>query len=134
MIFVPFTGVDHHKRCVTFAAALLYDETIESYTWLLERFLEAHHTQPRLVLTDQDPAMKQAVSKVFNESVHRLCMWHVIYKLPAKVCIYVICLIFFYYVCNCLFYVYVMSIDNCLKLMYTRISCPFVLLIIHLFI
>ncbi|XP_022019500.1 protein FAR1-RELATED SEQUENCE 5-like [Helianthus annuus] len=85
MIFVPFTGVDHHKNCVTFAAALLYDETIESFTWMLEQFLEAHGKQPRLVLTDQDPAMKQAIAKVFNESVHRLCMWHIMDKLPHKI-------------------------------------------------
>ncbi|XP_035837194.1 protein FAR1-RELATED SEQUENCE 5-like [Helianthus annuus] len=85
MIFVPFTGVDHHKNCVTFAAALLYDETIESFTWMLEQFLETHVKQPRLVLTDQDPAMKQAIAKVFNESVHRLCMWHIMDKLPHKI-------------------------------------------------
>ncbi|KAK9079762.1 hypothetical protein SSX86_001435 [Deinandra increscens subsp. villosa] len=85
MIFVPFTGVDHHKKCVTFASALLYDETTESFTWMLECFLKAHGTQPKLVLTDQDPAMRQAILKVFNESEHRLCMWHIMYKLPHKI-------------------------------------------------
>ena len=86
MIFVPFTGVDHHKRCVTFGAGLLYDETIESYKWLLQMFLDAHKKQPLLVLTDQDASMKQAVATVFNDSVHRLCMWHIMKKLPSKVC------------------------------------------------
>ncbi|XP_076958363.1 protein FAR1-RELATED SEQUENCE 5-like [Bidens hawaiensis] len=71
MIFVPFTGVDHHKKCVMFGAGLLYDETIESYKWLLEQFLKAHKTQPKLVLTDQDAAIKQAVPAVFGQSVHR---------------------------------------------------------------
>ncbi|KAK9075385.1 hypothetical protein SSX86_003708 [Deinandra increscens subsp. villosa] len=85
MIFVPFTGVDHHKRCVTFGAGLLSDETTESYTWLLERFLQAHVKQPRLVLTDQDSAMAKAVLAVFKESKHRLCMWHIMRKLPSKI-------------------------------------------------
>ncbi|XP_021996712.1 protein FAR1-RELATED SEQUENCE 5-like [Helianthus annuus] len=86
MIFVPFTGVDHHKKCVTFGAGLLYDETIGSYTWLLTTFLKAHNNkQPMLVLTDQDAAMKQAVSGVFNKSIHRLCMWHIVRKIPAKI-------------------------------------------------
>ncbi|XP_035832717.1 protein FAR1-RELATED SEQUENCE 5-like [Helianthus annuus] len=63
MIFVPFTCVDHHKKCVTFGVGLLYDETFGSYTWLLTTFLKADNTkQPTLVLTDQDAAMKQAVS------------------------------------------------------------------------
>lgn len=86
MIFVPFTGVDHHKKCVTFGAGMLYDETIESYTWLLNTFLTAHkHRQPTFILTDQDAAMKQAVSTVFTKSIHRLCMWHIMRKLPSKV-------------------------------------------------
>ncbi|KAK9079331.1 hypothetical protein SSX86_001002 [Deinandra increscens subsp. villosa] len=85
MIFVPFTGVDHHKRCVTFGAALLCDETTESYVLLLETFLRAHKKQPLLVLTDQDSAMKGAIKRVFTESVHRLCMWHIMDKLPAKI-------------------------------------------------
>ncbi|KAK9049975.1 hypothetical protein SSX86_031056 [Deinandra increscens subsp. villosa] len=85
MIFVPFTGVDHHKKCVTFGAGLISDETIESYTWLLQCFLKAHVTQPRLVLTDQDGSMKSAIEAVFYQSAHRLCMWHIMRKLPSKI-------------------------------------------------
>lgn len=86
MVFVPFTGIDNHNKCVTFGAALLKNENIPSYTWLLDVFLKAHDKkQPTLVLTDQDPAMKQAVDAVFTESLHRLCMWHIMKKLPKKV-------------------------------------------------
>ncbi|KAI3826858.1 hypothetical protein L1987_00917 [Smallanthus sonchifolius] len=85
MTFVPFTGVDHNKQCVIFGAGLLHSETIESYKWLLESFLKAHGKQPKLVLTDQDPSMRQAISQVFTESRHMLCMWHIMKKLPAKV-------------------------------------------------
>ncbi|XP_076957791.1 protein FAR1-RELATED SEQUENCE 5-like [Bidens hawaiensis] len=84
MIFVPFTGVDYHKKCVTFGAGLIHSETIDSYKWLLDAFLSAHGKQPRLVLTDQDPAMKQAVSSVLTESTHRLCMWHITNNIPVK--------------------------------------------------
>jgi len=85
MIFVPFTGIDHHKKCTLFGAGLLHKETIESYTWLLQMFLEVHSVQPTLVLTDQDPALKQAVHAVFDKSIHRLCMFHIMDKLPSKV-------------------------------------------------
>ncbi|XP_076950954.1 protein FAR1-RELATED SEQUENCE 5-like [Bidens hawaiensis] len=37
MIFLPFTGLDHHKKCVTFGAGLIYGETIESYKWLVDK-------------------------------------------------------------------------------------------------
>uniref|UniRef100_A0A251RS77 Putative MULE transposase domain, FHY3/FAR1 family n=1 Tax=Helianthus annuus TaxID=4232 RepID=A0A251RS77_HELAN len=52
MIFVPFTGVDNHKQCVTFGVGLLFNETTESYKWLFESFMMAHKKQPKLVLTD----------------------------------------------------------------------------------
>ncbi|XP_076908563.1 protein FAR1-RELATED SEQUENCE 5-like [Bidens hawaiensis] len=85
MTFVPFTGVDCHKKCVTFGIGLIHNETIDSYHWLLDAFLIANGKQPKLVLTDQDAAMKQAVSSVLTESTHRLCMWHVTNKIPVKV-------------------------------------------------
>ncbi|XP_022004118.1 protein FAR1-RELATED SEQUENCE 5-like [Helianthus annuus] len=85
MVFVPFTGVDHHFQCVTFGAGLISTESIESYVWLLKAFLKAHGTQPTLVLSDKDPSMLQAVPMVFTESRHRLCMWHIMKKLPSKI-------------------------------------------------
>ncbi|XP_074277280.1 protein FAR1-RELATED SEQUENCE 5-like [Silene latifolia] len=86
MVFVPFTGVDHHKRGITFGAGLIGDESIECYTWLFKTFLEAMGgCQPRIIITDQDKSMKSVVPKVFKESTHRLCMWHIMKKLREKV-------------------------------------------------
>ncbi|GKD59928.1 FAR1 DNA binding domain, zinc finger, SWIM-type, MULE transposase domain containing protein, partial [Tanacetum coccineum] len=36
MVFVPFTGINHHNRCITFASGLLADETAGAYIWLLK--------------------------------------------------------------------------------------------------
>nr|XP_043633725.1 protein FAR1-RELATED SEQUENCE 5-like [Erigeron canadensis] len=85
MVFVPFTGVDNHNKCVTFGAGLLKNEDIASYSWLLKAFLKAHTHQPNLVLTDQDPSLKAAVAQEMPESNHRLCMWHIMNKLPCKI-------------------------------------------------
>ncbi|KAL4573410.1 hypothetical protein LXL04_020215 [Taraxacum kok-saghyz] len=84
MVFVPFTGIDSHRRCVTFGAGLLSDVTTESFVWLLQTFLKAFGTQPKMIVTDQDAALKIAVSTVLTESRHRLCMWHINRKLPIK--------------------------------------------------
>ncbi|GJV84839.1 FAR1-related sequence 5-like protein [Tanacetum coccineum] len=84
-VFVPFTGIDRNQKCVTFGAALLSDETEESYIWMLEAFLKVHQKQPPLALTDQDAALRNAVVKIFPESKHRLCMWHITQKLTGKV-------------------------------------------------
>ncbi|KAI3516261.1 hypothetical protein L1887_15172 [Cichorium endivia] len=85
MVFVPFTGIDNHKRCVTFGAGLLCREDTDSYIWLLQSFLRCFGKEPVMVITDQDPAMKKAIERVFPNSRHRLCMWHITSKLPVKV-------------------------------------------------
>ncbi|XP_019167553.1 PREDICTED: protein FAR1-RELATED SEQUENCE 5-like [Ipomoea nil] len=85
LVFVPFTGVDNHKRCITFAAGLLIKEDVESYAWLLDRFKVAMGKSPTCVVTDQDPAMKVAVAQVWSESRHRFCMWHIMTKVNEKI-------------------------------------------------
>ncbi|XP_022032971.1 protein FAR1-RELATED SEQUENCE 5-like [Helianthus annuus] len=85
MVFVPFTGIDNHCRNVTLGAGLLASESIESYKWLLQSFLDSFGKQPKVVVTDQDPEMKQAIEVVFDKSRHRLCMWHIMKKVADKV-------------------------------------------------
>jgi transposase-like protein len=35
-------------------------------------------------MTDQDKAMKNAIARVFPETRHRYCRWHIMRKLPEK--------------------------------------------------
>nr|GEX54228.1 hypothetical protein [Tanacetum cinerariifolium] len=65
---------------------MLLKEDIEAYTWLLKSFMTTHEKQPTMVVTDQDGAMKRAIEAVLTESKHRLCMWHIMQKVPAKIC------------------------------------------------
>nr|XP_043619682.1 protein FAR1-RELATED SEQUENCE 5-like [Erigeron canadensis] len=84
MVFVPFTGIDNHNRCVTFGAGLISKEDLVSYNWLLESFLKAFGKPPKIVVTDQDLSMKSAIKEIFPDSRHRLCMWHIMQKLSTK--------------------------------------------------
>ncbi|XP_022000690.1 protein FAR-RED IMPAIRED RESPONSE 1-like [Helianthus annuus] len=84
MVFVPFTGIDNHHCNVTFGATLLASKTANTYIWLLRVFLKIVGSQPKFGVTDQDPAMKKAISAVFVDTRHRLCMWHVMHKLSLK--------------------------------------------------
>ncbi|KAK9290232.1 hypothetical protein L1049_008399 [Liquidambar formosana] len=64
--------------------ALFYDETINSFKWLFETFLDAMSgKQLKTILTDQSTAMAKAISEVFPNTYHRLCVWH-IYQNAAK--------------------------------------------------
>ncbi|KAL6615129.1 hypothetical protein ACP70R_037399 [Stipagrostis hirtigluma subsp. patula] len=86
LVFTPFTGVNHHKSCITFGAAFIPNEKIESYTWVFQTFLKAMGgVAPKLIITDEDLSMRAAIKEVFPGTIHRLCMWHILNKLPERV-------------------------------------------------
>ncbi|KAK1351942.1 hypothetical protein POM88_053823 [Heracleum sosnowskyi] len=58
MIFAPFTGVDKHDKCVTFAACLLSQESVTDYSWTFSHFVKAMGRNPVVIVTDQCAAMK----------------------------------------------------------------------------
>ncbi|GJR42656.1 FAR1-related sequence 5-like protein [Tanacetum coccineum] len=62
-----------------------YYETTKSFSQMLEAFLKMHKKQPPFAVTDQDGALRKAAVKMFPDSHHRLCMWHITEKLPGKV-------------------------------------------------
>ncbi|GKC80107.1 FAR1-related sequence 5-like protein [Tanacetum coccineum] len=86
MVFVLFTVIDNHMKCVTVAPSLLKNESTKSHTWLLKAFIKAFEKAPSIVVTDQDRAMRNAIEAEFGGSKHRLCMWHITQKLLAKIC------------------------------------------------
>uniref|UniRef100_A0A6N2KBA3 Protein FAR1-RELATED SEQUENCE n=1 Tax=Salix viminalis TaxID=40686 RepID=A0A6N2KBA3_SALVM len=74
--FVQFIGVNHHNQAVIFAAALLFDDTVESLKWLFNTFLEAMSgKKPKVILTDQDAAIVEAINSILPETSHRICVW-----------------------------------------------------------
>ncbi|XP_076919979.1 protein FAR1-RELATED SEQUENCE 5-like [Bidens hawaiensis] len=85
MVFVLITEIDNHCHSVTVGAGLLASKTIESYTWLLQMLLKSFGSAPKAVVTNQDPAMKQAIAYVFPNTRHRLCMCYIMKKIADKV-------------------------------------------------
>ncbi|XP_074267074.1 protein FAR1-RELATED SEQUENCE 3-like [Silene latifolia] len=62
MTFTPFTGIDHHKRSITFACALIEHENDESFMWVFDQFLAAMGgKEPNYIITDEDPGIIKAV-------------------------------------------------------------------------
>ncbi|KAJ4962313.1 hypothetical protein NE237_022252 [Protea cynaroides] len=76
--FAPFVGVNHHRQAIFFGAALLLDESTESFIWLFQTFLKAMSGQaPKTILTDQHDAIAKAVAIVMPKTCHRFCLWHI---------------------------------------------------------
>nr|GEX06126.1 hypothetical protein [Tanacetum cinerariifolium] len=86
MKFVPFIGIDNHEKCVTPGLGMLLHEDTKSCTWLLNSFMTAFSHEPTMIMIDQDGAMKRAIKAVFKKAKHRLCMWHIMQKIPSKIC------------------------------------------------
>lgn len=79
--FAPFVGVTGHGSICIFACAFLGDETMETFKWVFEAFLTAMGGKhPETIITDQDLAMKSAIEKVFPDTKHTNCLFHIMKK------------------------------------------------------
>ncbi|KAL5781820.1 hypothetical protein ACOSP7_006849 [Xanthoceras sorbifolium] len=70
MIFAPLIGVNHHRQSIVLACAFLSDETIDSFL-----------CAPKMIITDQVPAMTKVIAQVFPNTYHSFCIWHILNKL-----------------------------------------------------
>ncbi|CAL5346566.1 unnamed protein product [Camellia sinensis] len=83
--FAPFIGVNHHCQFLFLGCALIADETKSTYAWVMRAWLRAmgRHA-PKVILTDQDKALKEAIAEVFPDARHCFCLWHILTKIPEK--------------------------------------------------
>nr|KAJ0205697.1 hypothetical protein LSAT_V11C500283850 [Lactuca sativa] len=78
MSFAPFVRVNQHGQSILFGRALLENEKEETFEWLFENFLKCMFGKfPKASITDQDKAMGNAIKKVFPQTRHRFCAWHI---------------------------------------------------------
>ncbi|XP_073005076.1 protein FAR1-RELATED SEQUENCE 12-like isoform X1 [Typha latifolia] len=83
--FALFVGINHHKQSVIFGAALIYDESVESFKWLFETFKSAMSgKQPKTVLIDQCTSISEAITVVWPGTIYRPCVLHV-YQNATKI-------------------------------------------------
>ncbi|XP_070054593.1 protein FAR1-RELATED SEQUENCE 5-like [Nicotiana tabacum] len=67
-----FVGLNNHRKMIVLGGALMHDETVDSFQWLLERFLGAMSgKKPKIIFTDQNTAMSKAISFVMPEHYDR---------------------------------------------------------------
>lgn len=82
---VPFIGVNHHSQFLLLGLGLVCDESKATYVWLMRVWLRAMGgLAPKVILTDRDWALREAVAEVFPESCHCFCLWHVLSKVPER--------------------------------------------------
>ncbi|KAI6684783.1 hypothetical protein NL676_030696 [Syzygium grande] len=79
MICATFWGLNHHRQPTIFGHGLLVDQTVGSFHWLLDSFLESMNWQkPQTIITEVSQEIAEAVSLVLLETPHCLPAWSVL--------------------------------------------------------
>ncbi|CAB4473727.1 unnamed protein product [Rhizophagus irregularis] len=70
--------IDNNTKSRLVAQCLSEDETIESYEWFLDCFLQATNDNPPVCLfSDADPALTNAIALKLPRTHHFLCIFHI---------------------------------------------------------
>ncbi|KAL0725004.1 hypothetical protein Bca4012_039603 [Brassica carinata] len=78
-----FIGVNHHSQPMLLGCALVADESKETFVWLIKTWLRAMGGRaPKVILTDQDKLLMDAVSELLPNTRHCFALWYVLEKLP----------------------------------------------------
>ncbi|KAI3969131.1 hypothetical protein MKW92_024232 [Papaver armeniacum] len=80
MPFGIFVGVNNHGKTILFGCALLRNETIKAFQWLMKTFVSVMGKPPITILTDQDPWLTIAISTELPSTKHSFCIWHITAK------------------------------------------------------
>ncbi|PIM97875.1 hypothetical protein CDL12_29651 [Handroanthus impetiginosus] len=84
--FVPFIGMNNHFQLLLLGNALVADGSKSTYVWLMHAWVRSMHGQaPKVILTDQEPALKEAIAEVLPGSRHCYCLWHILSKMQEKI-------------------------------------------------
>ncbi|KAF8406639.1 hypothetical protein HHK36_008729 [Tetracentron sinense] len=85
MPFAHIIGVNHHFQPILLGCALIADETMLTFVWVMKTWLRAMGgVAPKAIVTNQSKAMKAAIAEVFPNASHRFYLWHVLSKIPEK--------------------------------------------------
>ncbi|XP_050895588.1 protein FAR1-RELATED SEQUENCE 6-like [Lathyrus oleraceus] len=89
MPIVAFVGVNHHGQSTLLGCRLLSGEDTDSFAWLFKLWLRCMLEKAYLgIVTNQCKDMKNAIELVFPTTCHRWYLWHIMKKIPEKLCGY----------------------------------------------
>ncbi|XP_074377616.1 protein FAR-RED IMPAIRED RESPONSE 1-like [Apium graveolens] len=85
MPFAPFIGGNHHGQSILLGCGLISKDDTDTFKWLFKSRLTCMSDHaPSAIITDQDKAMQNTIKEAFPRPRHRLCLWHIMKKLPGK--------------------------------------------------
>ncbi|GAU30678.1 hypothetical protein TSUD_39020 [Trifolium subterraneum] len=87
MPLFEIVGVTSTEMSYNIGFAFIANEKEENFTWVLEMcltLLKCKDTVPKVVVTDRDTALMNAVAKIFPNSTALVCQYHIYKNVRAK--------------------------------------------------
>ncbi|KAL2924800.1 Protein FAR1-RELATED SEQUENCE 4 [Bienertia sinuspersici] len=82
---VLFVGVNHHIQPLLLGCALVADESVHTFLWLVQTWLIAVGGQPpQVILTGDDNALKTAIKEHLPDTRHCFGLWHIFENIPKQ--------------------------------------------------
>jgi len=90
MYLFQITGMTDMMTVVNFGFGLINSEKEPAYLWLLQQLNALRGqiggiSEPRVIITDKETALKNALSQVFPGAQQQLCVWHINANVRAKI-------------------------------------------------
>ncbi|KAK6795980.1 hypothetical protein RDI58_009435 [Solanum bulbocastanum] len=82
---VLFIGANHHVQPTLLGCALIADDTVHTFLWLMRTWCLAMGGQgPRILLSDQNDNIKAAVGAILTNTQHYFSLWSILEKIPSR--------------------------------------------------
>ncbi|XP_062107020.1 protein FAR-RED ELONGATED HYPOCOTYL 3 isoform X2 [Humulus lupulus] len=80
-----FVGVNQHYQFMLLGCALVSDESVTTFSWLMQTWLKAMGGQvPKVIITDHDKVLKSVIFEVFPTAHHCFCLWHILVRVSEN--------------------------------------------------
>ncbi|KAK9676759.1 hypothetical protein RND81_11G098300 [Saponaria officinalis] len=86
MPLLDVIGVSSSNKSFYSCFVFLKKEKVEDYVWALQMFREMVDSlfEPMVIVSDREGALMKAISIVFPQTTHLLCIWHIQKNIVAK--------------------------------------------------
>ncbi|CAI9114330.1 OLC1v1015038C3 [Oldenlandia corymbosa var. corymbosa] len=82
---VLFIGANQHIQPILYGCALIADDTVFTFAWLMQTWcLAMGGLHPQVLLTDESNSMKTAVANVFPDTRHFISLFSILEKIPRQ--------------------------------------------------
>lgn len=84
MMLCVIVIIDNHFKTRIVASAIIEDETLDTFRWILGTILEETGINPGVIFTDSDPSLISAIKEIHPDTNHLLCIFHIDLNLRKK--------------------------------------------------